>query len=320
MNQASEKIAFICPIYDARNHFQYGLDLITSKIDFNIQGDLYFVFSDDKQECKFETMLEPEMKGAFNYLVLPAEEGVYQSQVTIKKFHGLKKLKDKYKYIYTIDSETRFIREGDFLDIGNSIWNTNNMLNANISPDGFQIMRSCYKTLGIYSNAKLKKETGNFKYNVWFNEIPIYRCDLLGDFFHWLSALSPEYIHNWMCFDYYIFAAFLIMEKNYKFNKHRLTSLGGIVEFLYLFPKKKQLKINRLLHAHWTSSDECITEHTFMRFHLDRDKGDKIYHSNDFQDKIARAVLSRYKTIMIDFFWSASSKRKLFKNHRDAQI
>lgn len=295
-------IAFICPIYDSRNHFDYGINLLKSKIENHVTSDLFFIFSSELQKVKFERMtIENCCNSIFKFLILPEEDTSYKSQVTVKKFYGLNCLKDKYKYIATIDSEVRFIKTVDFDSLFEEMWNNNDMLKANKSPNGFFIMRKCFKTLGLYNNKILKKETSNYLYNIWFNDIPIYKCEMLRDFFRWLSALNQSYKNEWMCFEYYIFMAFLIIEKGYHIRKFNIESLGGVMEYLYIFPKKKQQDIVRLLDTHWTSSEECIFEEASIRFHLDRDAEDKIYNSNSFFADIKKYRIYRYKQIIKDY-------------------
>lgn len=263
---------------------------------------MYFIFSNFEQKVKFERELDDSLQADFNYLVLPGPLTEFKSQVTVKKFYGLRKLKAKYEYIVTLDSECEFIREEDVVKTINEIWQEKNMLNANASPDGFNIMRSCFKTLGIYSEPSLKQQTVNYKYNIWFNEIPVYKCDVLEDFFCWVEGLNQDYVNNWMCFDYYIFAAFLIIKKGYTINRYKMISLGGIIEHLYLFPVKRQIRICETFGSHWTSSASCITNKTFIRFHLDRDENDERYHSKKYRREIIKALLRRYIILALDFF------------------
>lgn len=295
------KVAFVCPIYDSRNHFVCGINLLKSKIENNIHADFYFVFSDNEQKVKFEGLVIKEgIKSNFNFLTLPQNECDYKSQVTIKKFYGLKCLKDKYDYIAAIDSETLFIRHINYEVVFDNMWKNVEMLKANKSPNGYFIMRTCFKTLGIYDNCKLLKETGNYLYNVWFNDIPLYKCDVLDEFFDWLDTLNSNYKNEWNCFEYYIFMAFLIIKKGYHLSKYNIESLGGIMEYLYVFPIERQIFIVKTLNTHWTSSAESVDENIGIRFHLDRDVNDENYNSRSFYDDIKMFKLRRIRQIIKD--------------------
>lgn len=293
------KVAFICPIYDSRNHFSYGLSLLKSKIRNNITADLFYIFSNDQQRLKFEVLAaEEELSSDFNYLVLPENEGKYKSQVTIKKIYGLIKLKDRYDYLAAIDSEAIFIKHIEYDIVFETMWNNNDMLKANKSPNGYFIMKKCFNTLGIYNNEILKRETNNYLYNVWFNDIPLYKCNLINEFLDWLATLNQNYKNEWMCFEYYIFMAFLVIKKGYHLSKYPLESLGGVIEYLYVFPVWKQKEIIQMLGTHWTSSDKCITGDTGIRFHLDRDEESEAYNSKSFFKELKRFKRARYKNII----------------------
>lgn len=295
-------VAFVCPIYDSRNHFDYGINLLKSKIENDIDSDLYFIFSDDEQRIKFEKItVNNKIVDEFRYLILPTEEGKYKSQVTIKKFFGLKCLKDKYKYLATIDSESKFIQKMDYFFVFNEMWKNGEMLKSNKSPNGFFIMRTCFKTLGVYDNKVLKKETDNYLYNVWFNDIPLYKCELLDEFFQWLDLQKQDYKIEWMCFEYYIFTAFLIIKKGYHLKKYDIESLGGIMEYLYVFSEDEQIRIIESMTPHWTSSNKCINENTGIMFHLDRDVNDETYNSSTFFEDIKKYKWWRRKRIIKDF-------------------
>lgn len=293
------KTAFICPIYDLRNHFQYGKNLLESLCKFEIKSDLYFVFSDEMQKEKFKLMIDnQDLLMEFKYLILPYEETKYKSQVTIKKFYGLIQLKDKYEYIATIDSESYFIKHEEYDNVFSNMWTRRSFLKATLSPNGFFTMRDCFKTLGIYENKKLRRETHYYIYNIWFNEIPLYKTELLDEFFTWLDTLNNGYKDEWRCYDYHIFMAFLVIEKGFTLNKYNIESLGGVMEYLFLFSKNKQRKIVRKLDTHWTSVDNNYNDNCSMRFHADRGFNDEEYGTNRFWKELWFNKLLRYKVII----------------------
>lgn len=112
---------------------------------------------------------------------------------------------------------------------------------------------------------------GGFKYNFWFNEMQVYKCSYLPDFFEWLSSLGIEKIYNtWACFEYYIFYAYLCLEHDMHIIKHCYICLGGINECLNIFGIRKQKRVLRDLQVHWTTSKEIQLEEICMLFNLDR--------------------------------------------------
>ena len=91
-----------------------------------------------------------------------------------------------------IDCETKFVNKTNFYDLFKYIDDNRICLNSNISYDGFFVMRKCFVTMGLYENKKLRKELSNFKYNFWFNEVQVYNCKYLPNFFKWLDSFDKD--------------------------------------------------------------------------------------------------------------------------------
>ena len=149
-------------------------------------------------------------------------------------------------------------------------------------------------TLGMYDNINLVRETRFFNYNIWFNEIPVYKCDLLDEFFQFLDSYSDtSWKNEWDCYDYYIFMAFLIIKKGYKLRRFKYEAIGGAVEYLPQFPIEKQYEILKRMGSHWTSS-KIKNENTFMLFHLDRGKNSNNYALDHYKENLKKS--RRYLT------------------------
>ncbi|MCR5786094.1 MAG: hypothetical protein K6G28_00110 [Acholeplasmatales bacterium] len=284
------KSCFLCPIYDSGNHFEFGYNLVKSMKNLGVKTDIFFIFSNIEQQEKFYNLVS-DLNYRINHLILPEEFLDYKSKVVVKKLYGLKELMNKYNYIALIDCETIFIKNGDFDEIFKTINDNRLCLNANISYDGFFILRACFLQLGLYKNKKLRKEFSNFKYNYWFNEIQVYDCSVLPEFFEWLEQFDKEkYLNDWYCFEYYIYGAFLILEKDYHIIKHKnLKSMGGILEYLPMYSTQKQHKILNQLKTHWTSSADVQNDNCYLRFHLDRlNQGGYGYKKNPLKLKLRR--------------------------------
>lgn len=265
-------VAFACPIYDMKNHFELAFNLYKSKIENKIENDFYFIFSNVEQKDKFEKMVKQEFPNDdFKYLITTDEINKYQAKAVSKKFFALQLLMDKYKYIILIDCESLFLKQCNFDNLAEEIWNSKTMLNSNKSPNGYFVMRKCYRAMGLYHNKKLRKDTENFKYNFWFNELQVYKCEYLPDFFNWMESHNKDKIYNtWACFEYYVFYAYLLLEKNIHLKKYDYKSWNGINEVLFRFPVEKQKEILKNMNLHWTTSKEAINENTVMLFHVDR--------------------------------------------------
>ena len=265
------KVAFICPLYDMKNHFDLAFNLYKSKHDLHIDEEIYFVFSDEAQKNKFRNRIYEAFSEEISWLILPEEQLHYQSKVVVKKMYALRMLKDRYDYLAMVDSESLFIKKVDFPKLFEKIWDKRLCLNANISPDGFFILRKCFRTMELYYNKILRKEFRWFLYNFWFNEIPVYKCDNLTEFFVWLDKFDKKgWMNEWCCFEYYLYAAFLIIEKGIHINRLNICSNGGVMEYIIERPPHKQLHILNRLGTHWTSCPDITNDNIVMFFHLDR--------------------------------------------------
>ena len=293
-----KKTAFICPLYDMKNHFDLAINLYKSKIEFKIDADLIFIFSNEEQKEKFALRVKNEL-GIDNmlYNIMPENLSVYKAKAVTKKLYGLKEYMNIYDYIILTDCETVFIKWFDAYKLAEEIWNSHNMLVANISPDGFFIMRKRYKQMGLYYNKKLRKALGCFKYNFWFNELQVYKCSYLPDFFEWLNDFDVEKIYNtWDCFEYYVFYAYLCIKHGLQIKKYHYICMGGINEYMDVFSTKKQKRIIKKMNLHWTSSKENISDQIVMRFHLDRSKESGGYSYSGANSKVMflKLMIKRY--------------------------
>lgn len=295
-------VAFICPLYDMKNHFDLAINLYKSKIEFKIDADLIFIFSNEEQKDKFALRVKNEL-GIDNmlYNIMPENLSVYKAKAVTKKLYGLKEYMNKYDYIILTDCESIFIKWFDAYKLAEEIWNSHNMLAANISPDGFFIMRKCYKQMRLYYNKKLRKALGCFKYNFWFNELQVYKCSYLPDFFEWLNDFDIEKIYNtWDCFEYYVFYAYLCIKHGIQIKKYQYICMGGINEYMDIFSTKKQKQIIKNMNLHWTSSKEDISDQIVMRFHLDRSKesGGYGYSGAKSKMRLMKLVIKRYLVLL----------------------
>lgn len=127
------RVAFICPLYDMKNHFDYAFNLYKSKHDLHIDEEIYFVFSCEAQKNKFRNRIYEAFSEEISWLILPEDQLQYQSKVVVKKMYALKTLKDRYDYLAMVDSESLFIKKADFPELFEEIWNKRLCLNSNIS-------------------------------------------------------------------------------------------------------------------------------------------------------------------------------------------
>ncbi len=300
-------VVLLCPLYDMKNHFELAYNLFKSKLDHQVNADMCFIFSDKEQMTKFNNLIYTSFKQYPDSLILDPSLLPLKAKVAVKKFYGLRMLMNKYKYIALVDSETLIIKGGDYLKLFESIWNSQTMFVCNKSLDGFFIIRECFKTLGINNNPILLKEFGHYRYNFWFNEIQVYNCETLPGFFKWFDKFD---INSWgndpYCFEYYIYAAYLILEKGFHLKRTNYSSMGGIMEYLYNFPEERQKEIIQTIGTHWSSNPHVTTENTYLLFHLDRKKDSHDYSYKLPYTTILKMYIRMYKSILKDYLHSLS--------------
>ena len=296
--------AFICPLYDMKNHFDLAVGLYKSKIEYKIDSDLIFIFSNMEHKDKFAKRLKAELDVEnMLYSIIPKELDVYSAKAVTKKLYGLREYMMDYEYIILTDCEAIFVRNFEADELAKEIWDSKSMLASNISTNGFFIMRRCYKAMGLYYNKRLRKALGLFKYNFWFNELQVYKCSYLPGFFEWFDELDVNKIYNtWYCFEYYVFYAYLCLVHNMEIKKYHYLSLGGINEYMFTFSLKKQKRLIKNMKLHWTSSGEALSDNIVMRFHLDRMKQTGNYgYINERIPRIcqyAKQIVKRYLILM----------------------
>lgn len=331
----NKKVAFICPLYDMKNHFDLAFNLYKSKIDLGITEELIFVFSDNIQKEKFRKRIKDSFNIEIAYLILPQEELHFKSKVTVKKIYALRSLMYDYDYLALVDSESIFIKKENFYELFEEIWDTGTFLNCNISPDGFFIQRDCFRTLSkkIYNNKIIRSEFDDFRYNLWFNEIPVYKCSTLPSFMKWLDSFDKNgWMNKWNCFDYYMYVAYLVLYENKHLIKHPdIISNGGVMEYLFERPISEQVDIINKLGTHWSSNKCAINDNICMLFHLDREKGEGKYSFALDQDKMKEfdeernmllrrdALVDKYPVMTLLFKVKEvyyKMKRKLFSPRR----
>ena len=293
-------VAFVCPLYDMRDHFNYARNLLHTKVKFAIAGDMVFIFSNVEQKNKFLSLIGDEATH-MRWLIMPQELTHYKAQAVTKKLWGLDALNDEYEYIVLVDAESLFLRAFDPDVLCREIWQSHNPLVANRSYDGFFIMRTCYQTMGLYHHPLLRKATENYLYNFWFNEIQVYETATLKEFFVRLQQFPIEAIYNeWNCFEYYVFAAFLIIEKGWQLKKIPYKSFGGINEYLVAYPQSQKETILQALGTHWTGDQDAVNSRTVMAFHLDRKKNWHDYANDSLRSKM-RCVINRQLILLKDW-------------------
>ena len=97
-----------------KNHFDLALSLYRSKLEYKIDSDLIFIFSNREHKDKFAQRLKDEL-GVDNmlYNIMPDELSLYKAKAVTKKLYGLKEYMNQYDYIILTDCEAAFAKHFD---------------------------------------------------------------------------------------------------------------------------------------------------------------------------------------------------------------
>ncbi len=201
-NLSKNKITFLMPIHPPQYNYAKSFLKSYKKHKIDKQADFYFVFSNENDKNLYDNPT--------NYIIMPTElqnlkreEGV----INAKKFYGINQLKDKYDYIIVIDSESFIIKNADILKICEDFW-TRKTLWGNFehvnNPRFYKIKDAseCWFNEGKKNISKL---------DLWFNNLCIYRCDTLNDFFNKTNLLKSLNKLTFWDFDYNIYMFYLIL-------------------------------------------------------------------------------------------------------------
>lgn len=268
------KGCFICPIYDKGKDFEYGYHLIDTAIRYTDLNDLYFIFSTREHQDKFLGECQRRFGRVPGALIYEADMSDSKNPVTVKKFFGIRMLMDQYDYIATIDCECVFVRQTDAGKLMDEIWNENTYLACGRSVLGGRDLKNCIDALGLGDNELLKRETADCSCTWWFNEIPIYKSENLGDFFAWLDKdnLYDTVYYTWECFDYLVYVIWLLLYKDKHLKIYDYESHMGMIESLCHPNTPHKYRAERDFHTHWTSRRNLFPPNPriHLKFHLDR--------------------------------------------------
>jgi hypothetical protein len=185
---------------------------------------------------------------------VPDEESGF---VTKKKLSLLKQAQPNYDYIAIIDAECQFLKP-----VTNSleeIWDSNCFV-ANCSIDGARIMKELGEACGYKHNDNLYP---------WFNCIPIYKSNLLPDFFNWLDA-RKEVVSTRFGFDFLLFSLYCRYELNMPWKVLDGNAWHGLVENGDEWKKPENQHL--LDQVVWSTYQKDIENRSNIKmlFHLDR--------------------------------------------------
>lgn len=209
------KCIYVVPTY--RKHFQHAYKLIESYEKFNLNADLLFILSDEKEYHDFENKTTKKM-----FLEKNFPRGVdHRGIITIKKLKGVEAaLKSGYEYAVVSDCEINFTRDYNSYDAVKSLSDNKKIYcTKNIHPIIVTINKHAAEFFNSDEREQLKKITNNFEEYFWFNDLAFYDLNLCNKFFSKMYKNGEYFFYSKMSsghFDHIIYVFYCLLYENYK--------------------------------------------------------------------------------------------------------
>lgn len=261
----TNKVAFVIPVYTP--HFGNAKQLYNSYIHNNLneQADFWLIFTNENEKEAF---------GEYKYsIVYNSKLGVDRDGIiNKKKLYALNELKDKYKYIIILDSESLFIKNINILNIckqyfSNKILYGNKTNNEAI--DYVNLVRNNCKRFYIKNNNFYKLNTDLY---LWFNQPCIYNSSHIKHFFNVIDYDKNISNIKFIDYDYYIYMYYLILYHDFSICDMEITAtLSDCQNVLYsiFFNSNKYKRLNILLCSKFMF-DYFDNKNLFLLIQLDK--------------------------------------------------
>ena len=297
---AKNKICFLIPTHLPR--FERAYAFMRSFMDCGLkdQADLCFVFSNYSDEITFLV----KYGGGFRSIVLENElKSVrdYSGIVNIKKLYALYLLQQDYKYIIILDDESMIIKNINLMDMCDEFV-SNRLLYGNQTQSDWSYI---YNESVKFFEKKPPKEL-----YFWFNQLCIYPCKFLQDFFD-KSGLERDFIkHNfsrisWGSFDYMVFGFYLIAYQEFKILDLECLSDWGAIEHNRLTLYSKKIFSIKFYHSNPNSLNIKDRNNVFCLIHLDR------MHKFEYINCTATQIIKNHLSYKLGKAMIANSKSLL---------
>ncbi|MCR8696650.1 MULTISPECIES: hypothetical protein [Campylobacter] len=257
------KICFLIPTHLPR--FENAYKFMRSFIDceLNKQADLCFVFSSYNDEIAFLA----RYGGEFRSIVLENElKNLSDGIINIKKLYSLWLLQKDYEYIIILDDESVIIKNINLMKMCKE-FQKNKLLYGNQTQADWS---------GIYQESvKFFDKKPPQELYFWFNQLCIYPCQFLEDFFD-KSGLDNDFARNdfskisYCSFDYMVFGFYLIAYQKFKILDLECLADWGAIEHNTIAPYSKKVFSIKFYHSNPNSLHIKNRNSVFCLIHLDR--------------------------------------------------
>ena len=235
---------FVVPFWRTDKDDKCVKNFIESAQMFDMSQYLYFII-DSEEDRNFLLDIDRSLK---TFLVNEDISKNNMNVPTAKKFYGLEVLYDKYEYIAAIDCDSIFLKNFDIYEVFNEIWESKSCFYKarQISEGSVEGRRKCAEEIGLANNYFLKRETEDFLYNIWFNDIPVYKSSNLKEFFDWIhfskledgNTIYNHILQTFECFDYFIYWYWLVSYKGFTSDRTYFVSNNvSLIESIPLYYK-----------------------------------------------------------------------------------
>jgi hypothetical protein len=215
-------VAWIVPTH--RPHFPFALSLLDGVREHGLDVDLHFVLGDRAEADEFDALLADGAHQASACSLVAIDEhlpaGRFQSYLAVgsiinaKKFVALHVLRDRYELLCTLDSETTVLAPGD-VRRSHALRAERRAYPAHAVelPEMRQIVEASARLLGLRIEERILREvTGGGRLYAWFENVPVYERDALGEMFERLGAeRDVTYLCDrlsWFDFDHILYQYF----------------------------------------------------------------------------------------------------------------
>lgn len=290
------KACFIIPVYPNHYHFLDFLNTLPDTIDF----DIIFILSYNEDYTILESL---NYKKIYKVLILEnflSREHIDQIIakniiITFKKYFGLNKLKDAYRYLATVDCEIRFINVENIYDKMNHYFTNKKIYGGVADSPNFPVHIGVAHRINSISSQlfneteqqAISKATYNFQLYFWFSDIPIYESSTLTAFLkHILFSEESTFTSklDWHMFDYIPYIYYLYLYHNFtivnikEYNINRAWSLESMPITTYnKLSEILNYKPMWLIENTYNENKEVLNNDIIMIYH----RNDGRYHHFD---------------------------------------
>ena len=242
--------------------------------------------------------------------------------VNVKKFYALDLLKDKYEYIIILDSECEITKAIDVYALCEQFYNNKILYGNEVFPNyTFFNVNIIYKTCKKYFAKHKDLHKINDKLYLWFNQLCIFKCEYLHEFFDITNLTNQYEMLTFWDFDYYIFMYYLILYKDFRIVDMEVIASGGALECDAFYPQhgSKKYLSESFMVCHLALYPYLNKENLFVIHHKDRISSEIHYMSlEELKESSIYKIGMLYKNCKKSYFRYLKLAYKSLKLYREA--